>query len=90
MRQAWLTTCRVRDVQATDDRSHELLWRAISAYDKYALWRLRRLQIIELAVQEPSGKEMPVPGGEPGHICVMTDIQEPSRAAGRRSRSTSR
>ena len=36
MRQAWLTTCRVSDVQATDDRGHELLWRAISRHDKYA------------------------------------------------------
>jgi hypothetical protein len=40
------------------------------------LRRSRHLQIIDLAVQEPCGKEMPVPGGEPGHVDVMTGIQE--------------
>ena len=76
MRRARLTTCLVSDIQAMDDRSHELLWRTISGHDNYILRRSRNLQIIELAVQEPCGKEMPVPGGEPGHIYVTTDIQE--------------
>src|SRR5580693_5039884 len=82
MRQAWLTTCRVREVQATDDRSHEFLGCALGGHDKRALRRPWHLQIIELAVQEPCGKEMPVPGGEPGHVCVMTDIQEHESCGG--------
>src|SRR5580693_7826454 len=59
-----------------DDRGHELLWRAISGHDKYVRRRSWHLEIIELGVQEPGGKEMLVPGGEPGHVCVITDIQE--------------
>jgi uncharacterized hydrophobic protein (TIGR00271 family) len=71
-----LTSGPARDVQAMDDRSHEFGWRAIGGYDNGTLRRLGHLQITELAVQEPRRKEMPLPGGEPGHVCVMADIQE--------------
>jgi uncharacterized hydrophobic protein (TIGR00271 family) len=71
-----LATRPVGDVQALDDRSHEFLWRAIGGHDERVLRRVRQLQIIELAAQEARGEEMPVPGGEPGRVCVTTDIQE--------------
>jgi hypothetical protein len=46
------------------------------------LRRSRHLQIIELAVQERCGKEVPELGGEPGRVCVMTGIQEPEASGG--------
>ena len=55
---------------------HELLRRAVGAHDKRVLRRSRDLQVSELAVEQSRLEEMPVPGGEPGRVHVMTDIQE--------------
>src|SRR5260221_8281409 len=68
--------------QALDDVLGKLIRRPGGGEHQHARLVLGRLQLGELAVQQPHGEEMAVPGGQPGVRQLPADLEE--RQPGRR------
>ena len=56
---AWLVTRRGREVQAADNRSDQLLGRAVGGYDQRAFGGARHFQVAELGSGELRGEKSP-------------------------------